>query len=86
MTVSSRVSPARDGSRWRLVDLLPGFLAVQPVYVMARLELADLLVDGSTTVDELGSATEAKPDILGWLIPGTGVGLVSVEAGAARSI
>jgi hypothetical protein len=45
----------------RLTALIFGFLPAQLVYLMARLQLADLVADGPIRIEELSSATETRP-------------------------
>jgi orsellinic acid C2-O-methyltransferase len=69
-------------TRERLTGLLSGFMPVQLAYVMARLELADLLNGSSPTVEELSVVTETRPDLMRRLVRGlAGVGLVDLDAG-----
>jgi hypothetical protein len=69
-------------TRERLIGLMSGFMPVQLAYVMARLELADLLDGRASTVDELSSATNTRPDMLRRLLRGlAGVGLVGLGPG-----
>jgi orsellinic acid C2-O-methyltransferase len=73
--------------RERLIGLLSGFMPVQLAYVMARLELADLLGGGSLTVGELSAATHTRPDLLRRLLRGlAGVGLVGLGTGDRVSL
>jgi hypothetical protein len=68
-------------TRERLIGLLSGYMPVQLAYVMARLELADLLAGSSLTVDEVAAAAEVRPDLMRRLVRGlSGVGLVDVAA------
>jgi orsellinic acid C2-O-methyltransferase len=74
-------------TRDRLSGLLYGFMPVQLAYVMARLELADLLDGSSLTVDELSDETETRPDLMRRLVRGlAGVGLVDVGTGDRVSV
>jgi orsellinic acid C2-O-methyltransferase len=74
-------------TRERLTGLLSGFMPVQLAYVMTRLELADLLAPGSRTVEELGTATDTRPDLLRRLLRGlAGVGLVDFGTGDRVSL
>ena len=43
----------------QLIDIATGFMKTQTIYVAAKLGLADLLKDGSKSIDELSSATGA---------------------------
>ena len=75
------------GSRQRLVEMLSGYVPVQLVYVMARLELAELLSEGPRTVKELSFLSRTQPDMIARLVRGlAGVGLVGVEADGRISL
>ena len=54
----------RPASADYLRDLLVGQIPVQLACAMAGLRLADLLADGPMTVEELGAAAKARPDLL----------------------
>jgi orsellinic acid C2-O-methyltransferase len=74
-------------TRERLMGLLSGFMPFQLAYVMARLELADLLDGSSLTVGELSSATGTRPDMMRRLLRGlAGIGLVGLRAGDRVSL
>jgi hypothetical protein len=74
-------------TRERLNGLLYGFMPVQLVYVMARLELADVLDGNSLTVAELSAETDTRPDLMRRLVRGlAGVGLVGVGCGDRVSL
>jgi orsellinic acid C2-O-methyltransferase len=74
-------------TRERLNELLYGFMPVQLAYVMARLELADLLDGNSLTVAELSAETDTRPDLMRRLVRGlAGVGLVGVACGDRVSL
>jgi O-methyltransferase domain len=73
--------------RERLVWLLSGYMPVQLVYVMARLQLADRLAEGSMTVDQLSSSTATEPSIMRRLVRGlAGLGMVGLEGGDRISL
>ena len=74
-------------TRERLTGLLSGFMPVQLTYVMARLELAELLDGSPRTVVELSAMTETRPELMRRLVRGlAGVGLVAHGAGDRVSI
>jgi hypothetical protein len=74
-------------TRERLIGLLSGYMPVQLAYVMARLELADVLDGSSLTVDELSRATDTRPDLMRRLLRGlAGVGLVDLGTGDRVSL
>ncbi len=41
----------------QILDIATGFIKTQAIYVVAKLGIADLLKDGSKSIDELSSAT-----------------------------
>jgi orsellinic acid C2-O-methyltransferase len=74
-------------TRERLNGLLYGYMPVQLAYVMARLELADLLDGNSLTVDELSTEADTRADLMRRLVRGlAGVGLVDIGAGDRVSL
>jgi hypothetical protein len=80
VTAGARPESRAAAPRERLAALLHGYIPVQLVYVMARLELADLLAEGSMTLDELSSSTGAHPSMMRRLVRGlAGLGLVGFE-------
>src|SRR5689334_24216510 len=54
--------------REKLLDLVQSHRVTAVIYVAARLGLAELLRDGSRTVDELARRTHADPDALARLL------------------
>ena len=52
----------------QMTGLLAGFQVSQALFVVARLDLATVLADGSRTIDELAAATGAKADPIRRLI------------------
>jgi orsellinic acid C2-O-methyltransferase len=78
--MSALMVPGRDEPRERLAGLLGGFMPFQLVYVMARLQMADLLHRASLTVDELSHSTGTRPAMMRRLLRGlAGIGLVRLE-------
>jgi len=70
----------RPASADYLRDLLVGHIPVQLACAMAGLRLADLLADGPMTVEELGAAAKARPDLLRRLLRGLAdIGLVTLD-------
>jgi SAM-dependent methyltransferase len=51
-------------ARLRMARLADGFLTTQPLYVAARLGVADVLAEGSRTGPEIAAAVGADPDLL----------------------
>jgi hypothetical protein len=78
---------AVDNPRQRLAGLLHGYMPVQLAYVMARLQVADLLADGPMTIDEVSASTDTQPNMMRRLVRGlAGVGLVEVEGDGRVSL
>ncbi|QEF98372.1 Multifunctional cyclase-dehydratase-3-O-methyl transferase TcmN [Stieleria maiorica] len=48
----------------RLGQLITGYYASQAIFAAAKFGIADLLVDGSKSIEELAIATETKPELL----------------------
>lgn len=48
----------------RLGQLITGYYASQAIFAAAKFGIADLLVDGSKSIEELAHATETKPELL----------------------
>lgn len=82
------LSRAEDASsRARLGELVFAFMESQLAYVMARLKLADALVDGPKSVDELVAVTSAAPGMLRRLLRGlVSLGLVAENADGRVSL
>jgi methyltransferase (TIGR00027 family) len=64
----TRADPATAAGRRSMDLIFPGALAAQAVYAAARLELADRIADGATTVAQLATATGCKEGTLGRLV------------------
>ena len=58
MARQSSANPASAPPEVALTQIMLGALAAQAVYVPAKLGIADLLVDGPKSVDELAAATD----------------------------
>jgi hypothetical protein len=75
------------GDSARLARLLAGFMPVQLAYVMTRLRLADLLEHEPATVEQLGAATDVRPDLMRRLVRGlVGIGLLQLGPGERVSL
>jgi hypothetical protein len=61
--------PSHDSdARQRVQEMLMAFEQTEAVYAAAKLGLADLLVDGARSVDELAKQTRAQPEMLNRLL------------------
>lgn len=58
------MSQPEDVARMALFDLIYGYRATQLVALAARLEIAERLVDGPLTAEELAHATATQPEAL----------------------
>ncbi|MBY0228156.1 MAG: methyltransferase [Gemmataceae bacterium] len=73
---------AADAPHFRVMRLISGYWLSQAVYVAAKLGLADLVADGSKSVDELASLTGTHPEALYRLLRAlASVGVFREEAG-----
>src|SRR5213595_3687794 len=61
---SSVLAASEAGVRSALLQMIGGARVTQAIYVAARLNIADLLIDGPKTVDELALLSHTHPPSL----------------------
>src|SRR3954469_19450686 len=73
-----------DPEERRLVGMAQGYQLSQALYVVAKLGVADILIDGALPIDEIAAAVRARPDELGRVLRALVAGGVFVETNAGE--